>query len=97
MSVEKAVPEVKVWTLADVEDAVFKQEGIRIVFRAPPSIECGPYEHKYGLNTNAKVEHLMYRVGLSSKMPFVIVDGTANTVHAKDRTLQNLVRTYQRF
>jgi hypothetical protein len=89
--------EEKMSTLGEVEEAVFKQEGIRIVFRAPPSMECKEYKHEYGLNTQAKVEHLMYRVGLSTKMPFVIVDGTANTVHAKDRTLQNLVRTYQRF
>ncbi len=91
------MPELKGSTLADVEAEVFRQEGIRIVFRAPATIECAPYKWPNPLNSAAKVEHLMYRIGLSTKMGYVIVDGTANTVHTKDRTLQNLVRTYQRF
>lgn len=89
--------EAEVTTIAELEDTVFKIEGVRIVFRAPADYECKPYAFKTPLNVQARVEHLMHRVGMSTKAPFIIVDGTANTVHEKTRTIRNLVMSYKSF
>lgn len=80
--------------LGCVEMAVFEQECLRIVFRAPATTECKPYIFQRSLSRNSTVDDLIARVKQSTDIPFVIVDGNGNTQHLKRKRLAVIAMSY---
>jgi hypothetical protein len=77
-----------------VEMAIYEQECIRIVFRAPAGTRCKPYLFDRSLAKNATVEDLMARVSTVTDIPFVIVDGHGNTQHLKRKRIVVIGMSY---
>lgn len=80
--------------LGAVEYAVYEQECLRIVFRAPSNTRCKPYIWDRALTKSATVESLMDRVKESTDIPFVIVDGHGNIQHLKRKRLAVICMSY---
>jgi len=78
-----------------VEMAVYEQECLRIVFRAPTSTPCKPYIWQRSMTNNATVDTLRERVLACTDVPFVIVDGHGNTQHLKRKRLSVIGRSYK--
>ena len=91
---DQYAPDEKCSNLGLVEWAVFEQECLRIVFRAPASTPCKPYIFDRSLSKNATVEDLTARIETVTDVPFVIVDGHGNTTHLKRRRLIQIGMTY---
>lgn len=77
-----------------VEYAIFEQECLRVVFRAPTGTRCKPYLFERSLSRNATVEHLMNRIKSVTDIPFVIVDGHGNILHLKNKRLSRIGMSY---
>lgn len=77
-----------------VEYAIFEQECLRVVFRAPTNTKCKPYVFERSLSRNATVEHLMARIKSVTDIPFVIVDGYGNIMHMKGKRLAKIGMSY---
>lgn len=77
-----------------VEYAIFEQECLRVVFRAPTGTKCKPYLFDRSLSRNATVEHLMARIRSVTDVPFVIVDGHGNIMHLKSKRLAHIGMSY---
>lgn len=77
-----------------IEMAVFEQECLRIVFRAPASTKCKPYIWERSLNNNATVQTLIERIEACTDIPFVIVDGHGLIQHLKRKRLAVICMSY---
>lgn len=84
----------KLSDLGLVEYAIFEQECLRVVFRAPTSTKCKPYLFERSLPRSATVENLMSRIKSVTDVPFVIVDGHGNIMHLKSKRLAHIGMSY---
>lgn len=88
------VPDAETSDLGLVELAVYEQECLRIVFRAPASTRCKPYVFQRSLSRNSTVDDLIRRVKDVTDVPFVIVDGHGSTQHLKRKRLAVICMSY---
>jgi hypothetical protein len=96
MSDKKPAPELHELTseLGLIEMAVYEQECLRIVFRAPASTKCKPYIWERSLNNSATVQSLIDRIEACTDVPFVIVDGHGSIQHLKRKRLAVVCMSY---